>query len=279
MARAPPPSSKDDNEVETCSGQFFQKTICWFNFFAIVCALSLMGVGIFIAVDRNFLQELLGTEMYSSAAYLLIILGLALCVFGFLGCCGARRENKCLVITYMIGLIVLFLLLLITAIVAIVFRETMGVRMKNGMRRSLINYYGVSQSQVITDAWDVAQWRLDCCAVENQGWSMYNSSKWIYEVNTGLQPIMPGYQYVPQSCCVRDYFHHFVDVYTCTKTRLGPPGTQTGAKNDFLHYRGCYEAGYEFLATHAAVILGLGLCIGVSLLIGIIFAFCLLRHL
>ena len=48
---------------------------------------------------------------------------------------------------------------------------------------------------------------------------------------------MPGYQYVPKSCCVRDYFHHFVDVHTCTTTRLGPPGTQYGAINDYIYYR------------------------------------------
>ena len=36
----------------------------------------------------------------------------------------------------------------------------MGETMKKGMKRSLVQYYGVSQSQVITDAWDAAQWRV-----------------------------------------------------------------------------------------------------------------------
>jgi hypothetical protein len=67
-----------------------------------MCGLTLLGVGIWISVDRNFLSSLLRAELYASAAYLCIGSGIVIIVIAFFGCCGARTENKCLVVVVII---------------------------------------------------------------------------------------------------------------------------------------------------------------------------------
>ena len=45
--------------------------------------------------------------------------------------------------------------------------------------------------------------------------------------------------YVPRSCCVRDRFWRYIDVDTCQKWMVGPPGTLDpgSATNHVLYYQ------------------------------------------
>lgn len=61
-----------------------------------------MGVGIFVRVDGTLSMLQSGCDssyvhLYT-AAYILIGVGAAVVVLGFLGCCGAMRESACLLV-------------------------------------------------------------------------------------------------------------------------------------------------------------------------------------
>ncbi|XP_032374952.1 tetraspanin-8-like [Etheostoma spectabile] len=60
------------------------------------------------------------TDELLPALNLLIIIGAVTLIFGFLGCCGAFRENRCLLILFFVGLVLmLFMLLAVGALGAI----------------------------------------------------------------------------------------------------------------------------------------------------------------
>lgn len=45
------------------------------------------------------MNELLGTNLFSGAVYVLLVTSVAICLLSFLGCVGAGKEVKCLLLT------------------------------------------------------------------------------------------------------------------------------------------------------------------------------------
>lgn len=87
---------------------FIATLIC----FPCFCATKLagaviLGVGIWVKVDNSSLLGILEkvddapSQLYhlSSVGYVLIGIGAFLLVIGFLGCCGAIKESKCMLLT------------------------------------------------------------------------------------------------------------------------------------------------------------------------------------
>lgn len=56
-------------------------------------------LGLITLIDRNFLSELLGTNLFSGAVYVLVITSALVCMLAFFGCFGAVREIKCMLLT------------------------------------------------------------------------------------------------------------------------------------------------------------------------------------
>ncbi len=59
-----------------------------------LCGCTLLGVGIWIAVDRSFMATITGNPLYAVAAYIIIAGGGIIFIISFVGCCGALAENK-----------------------------------------------------------------------------------------------------------------------------------------------------------------------------------------
>lgn len=58
-----------------------------------------MGVGVWVAVDPAGFQDIVATKpVLSAGAYLLLAVGIALSLLGFLGCCGALRRSRLLLL-------------------------------------------------------------------------------------------------------------------------------------------------------------------------------------
>ena len=58
-----------------------------------------MAVGIWTCVDHASMERLLGTNLYMSAAYILIATGIVVVLVSFFGCLGAVKEIKCMLLT------------------------------------------------------------------------------------------------------------------------------------------------------------------------------------
>jgi len=75
-----------------------------------VCACLLLGVSIWMAVDRNFMTYIIGNNLYAAAVF--IVLGSCAIIFfvSFLGCCGVVKEQLFMLFVVSVICMTLFLL-------------------------------------------------------------------------------------------------------------------------------------------------------------------------
>lgn len=251
-----------------------------YNCLIFVCACILLGVSIYMAVDRNFMTVIIGNNLYAAAVFIVLASGAIIFFVSFLGCCGVVKEQRFMLFVYFIVLCIIAVFLFIAGILAIVFRTQIGDHVKSTMSDSLTESYGVGfeshTNRAITDAWDKAQERLQCCAVESNGWHVYRNSKWFSQFGARDDEQLTYEDqderpYLPQSCCVKDRLWRYVNLAVCQRWRLGPPGSPVdGAINRAVYYTGCYDAGVIYLKENAAVLITFALVIALLLIVGIV---------
>ncbi|KAL5006698.1 hypothetical protein ScPMuIL_015504 [Solemya velum] len=232
---------------------------------------ALLGIGIWMIVDKIFISDIIGTQLFTAASYLLILSGCVLLVVSFVGCAGTFQENACIVISYFACLVFLFILILIAAILAVAFRADLEEHMKNAMRETIIENYGndVMQNEdnrVKTAAWDDTQRRLQCCGVDDRSWSMYRQSVWFQEQ---LSRPKEEWKYVPESCCVyHELTHKYRNRNYCQTWQFGPPASRTTLEPIMILYfqrLGCYNAAKMFVTDQSVILVTIGFIFAVML--------------
>uniref|UniRef100_A0A0N5A9F5 Tetraspanin n=1 Tax=Syphacia muris TaxID=451379 RepID=A0A0N5A9F5_9BILA len=202
-----------------------------------VCGLSLIVAGTVLQLKYEGLLDILGDSRLATSVWFLI--AGALCAsLGFLGCCGAIRENYCLTLTFAILLSLLLLLETAAAITAYALHQPLEQSLSHQLRLGLPRY-NKTGSAGVTAAWDQVQRQFNCCGV-------YNSSDW--SVANIPDP--------PDSCCI-EY------------------KPECGKKRHNLQSSGCMERVEEWLLMNAAIIGGISAVVGCVQVIGICFACCL----
>jgi len=83
-----------------------------------------IGIGAWASLDKSF-DDIVGdnipgldTHALKQAAVLLIIVGVGIMLVGFLGCCGAMKENQCFLALFSICLFLVFCLMIAGAVLA-----------------------------------------------------------------------------------------------------------------------------------------------------------------
>lgn len=87
----------------------------FFNLLFWICGCVILGVGIYLKVTNNGNSI---TEQYLPSYDLMIAIGVIIMVLGFLGCCGAYKESRVLLILFFVFLLLIFILLLAAGISA-----------------------------------------------------------------------------------------------------------------------------------------------------------------
>lgn len=267
---------------------FYKYLLFVFSTVAWSMGCTLIGVGLWLIIDRNYLTHIIGSSLFEVAAYILLVTGCIVFFISMLGCVGSMMENKCLIFSYSICLIVIALGFFLGGLLAGVFRTQIGNKVKSIMEDTLKNRYGVDLHEEfnrdVTRAWDKAQEKLRCCSVNSKSWFMYRESKWfasfgkksIAEKEFSHEGQNP---YVPSSCCVRDEYYRSVNEKVCMTWNIGPPGQQEGALNRALYYDGCYDRGKEFIQEHTSIMIGLGITFCIVIATGILLSCCLIKNL
>lgn len=163
-----------------------------FNFVFWVVGAVVLAVGIWAKVDPNmshYVNVAGFGALISAAAVVLICVGAFIFITGFFGCCGAMKENGCMLLTYASILCFILVLQLVGGIIAIAFRGRLDESLKKNMENSLINQYSVDKA--VTEAWDAMQQTMKCCGA-NKGVADWQDSKWKESHKN---------QTVPNSCC------------------------------------------------------------------------------
>lgn len=179
-----------------CFG-FLKVMMFIFNGIIFLAGAAILGVGIWVKVGSGsilgFIQGIKDAppELYQvlNVGYLLIAIGAVLVIIGFLGCFGAVRESRCMLLLFFIIVLVIFVAQIAGAVVILVFKplaedliQKLGTQAVDSIKKD----YG--QNPDVTGLWNATMNTLKCCGFNN--YTDFTGSP--FEKNTHLYP---------QQCC------------------------------------------------------------------------------
>ncbi|XP_028307199.1 tetraspanin-8-like [Gouania willdenowi] len=130
-----------------------------FNLLFWISGCVILGVSIYLKVSKR--HQLNGAI---PGVDLLIAIGVIIMVLGFLGCCGAIRESRCLLLLFFVALLLIFILLMAAGIVGAVGES----KVKTWLKEKLEELVPLSdQPQNVRDDVESLQRELKCCGIVN----------------------------------------------------------------------------------------------------------------
>ncbi|OCT83680.1 tetraspanin-18 [Xenopus laevis] len=229
-----------------------------FNFFIFLGGASLLGLGVWVLVDPTGFREIIATTpLLFMGAYLVLAMGGMLFLLGFLGCCGAIRENKCLLVFFFMFILVIFLAELSAAILAFLFRENLS---KDFFAKEVKrHYHGENSTEVFSSTWNSIMITFGCCGVNGPE---------DFDDALRFRALHP-YDAVPEACCQREVQSRAGKIISRGDCLLG--------RENYQNRQGCYSVILNSVEPY--VYLAGALAIGVLAieLLSMVFAMCLFR--
>ncbi|NXM45223.1 TSN1 protein, partial [Gymnorhina tibicen] len=160
---------------------FIKVMMILFNLAIFLSGGTLLGVGIWVKVDGQSFLKIFGSLSSSvlqvvNVSYLLIVIGAILLVIGFLGCYGAQKESKCLLMMFFSVVLIIFIAEIAAAVVALVFTGLAETLLAGLVTPLLKEKYGVDDT--FTHIWNVTMTKVHCCGLNN--YTDFNNS-YFYE--------------------------------------------------------------------------------------------------
>ncbi|XP_008837215.1 CD63 antigen [Nannospalax galili] len=206
------------------------------------CAVGLIAIGVAVQVVLN--QTITHEATPGSLLPVVIIaVGAFLFLVAFVGCCGAYKENYCLMTTFAIFLSLIMLVEVAVAIAGYVFRDKVKSEFNKDFRQQMQNYLKDNKTAPILDK---LQKKFQCCGATNY-------TDW--ENVPGMTK-----DRVPDSCCVNI-----------------TEGCGTDFKKPMIHTQGCLEKIGIWVRQNILLVAAASLGIAFVEVLGIIFACCLLK--
>uniref|UniRef100_A0A669ETA5 Tetraspanin n=1 Tax=Oreochromis niloticus TaxID=8128 RepID=A0A669ETA5_ORENI len=195
----------------------------------------ILAVSIYLRVSKGGNKI---TDQYFPAVNLMIAIGAIIMVLGFLGCCGAYRESRCMLLLFFIFLLIIFILLVAAGIAGAVSQNKMQDWV-NEQLKSLVPLS--SQPQSVINDLENLQKDLKCCGIVN------GKSDWTS---------------VPESCRCN---------YTISATAT--PGAECGS--DRYYSTPCSTRIVNLMKENMVIVLGIAFGIAVLLIFGLAFSMAL----
>ncbi|GAA55584.1 23 kDa integral membrane protein, partial [Clonorchis sinensis] len=123
-----------------------------------ICALLLIIVGSWVQVKfSDYGPEL--QKVWQAAPIALIVLGAIILLVSFLGCCGAIKENVCMLYTYGVLLVILLIAEIVAAIMTVVYKDKIDPEIEKIFKDAVRDYPKPEIQQSI----DLIQKTFECC--------------------------------------------------------------------------------------------------------------------
>lgn len=214
-----------------------------FNLLFAVTGLIILIAGIKAKINSSPYIDLTDENFYTSAPVVLIIVGIIVFVVAFFGCCGAVKENHCMIVTFAVFLLIIFIAEMAVGIAGYTKHKDLETSILNHLN-STIEQYPVDKD--VAKTFDIVQTDLECCGINSP-------SDWAAH---GLP--------IPATCCSGAEITNGV-------------AAQCTTSSPSFHSEGCLNKLVAHLNDIALVLGGVGLGIAVVQLLGVIFACCLAR--
>ncbi|KZC11627.1 PREDICTED: CD63 antigen-like [Dufourea novaeangliae] len=212
-----------------------------FNLLFVITGVILLSIGLVIHGVYHSYQHFLDNK-FLSVPSLLIAIGAIIFFIAFFGCCGAVRENYCMIITFTSLLVIVFILELSGGISGYVLRARASTIIQDKMIDTMKMYRNSTEIALV---WDKLQREFDCCGT-------VNATDWNDSLNA-----------MPVSCC---------------DNQVGAIGTTNCTlSSSTLHHEGCYHKFLSFIGSHALQLGGVGIGIAIVQAVGIWFSIYLAR--
>ncbi|XP_011495693.1 PREDICTED: CD63 antigen [Ceratosolen solmsi marchali] len=222
------------------SSQCIKYLMFVFNLLFVITGIILLSIGSVIhSVYYNYHHFL--DDRFFSVPSLLIAVGSIIFFIAFFGCCGAVRENYCMIVTFATLMVLVFILELSAGISGYVLRNTASENIQEKMLETMKNY---NKSVDITEVWNKLQKDFECCGTNNP-------TEWTR---------LLGNDTLPTSCCPTQNLKDLGTISTC----------HINSTN--VYKVGCLPALESFVKAHAVQLGGAGLGIAFVQATGIWFS-------
>ncbi|XP_072000737.1 tetraspanin-1-like [Engystomops pustulosus] len=214
----------------------FLKTMMFiFNGIIFLGGIAVLGIGVWVKVDGGSFLKILGSAapqlmQVVNVGYLCMAVGGFLILMGFLGCCGAVKESRCLLMLFFIIILIIFIAEIAGAVVVLAFSSLSKIFIEylgNVAVKYLREDYG--NSNELTTVWNTTMKELKCCGFH--GYEDFNNSTYYR-----------NHQQYPSVCCA--------NVSPCQQYNVSS------------EVKGCFKAFEHFLSQNGKIVGGvaLGIC-------------------
>ncbi|RWS24089.1 hypothetical protein B4U80_13273 [Leptotrombidium deliense] len=172
----------------------FKYTLGIFNFIVLIFGILLIVYGAKNLKHPSSISKVVKTPEGSSKGC--IALGVMILGISFLGCCGAFRENQCMLITFSLIMLIFVVIELILGCALLAYKKEFKKLAKNGLEKMMKKYDSGKKNSTSTIVVDEIQKTFHCCGIND-------ANDWV----SWKKPI-------PTSCCHTD---KNATVSTCTE--------------------------------------------------------------
>ncbi|XP_022339766.2 tetraspanin-33-like [Crassostrea virginica] len=246
---------------------FFFNLLCWLFGGVII------GIGIWAYLEKQkyYSKEIESVyDVIFDMAIVFFVLGVIIFILGYAGCIGALRENIFLLKFYYFAMLAIFLILLVFAVLAFVFRDKFRQKLTSLLQDNLVITYQDDPDKQSTIDW--MQEELGCCGVNT--YRDWNKNQYYNCSNDGKGNPSPLACSVPHSCCrVQDILTPGVPNILCGNGVL-----KKGGDRSLIYTTGCIDAALSLVETELPFIGGVILGICFILLIAMFLSYILERQ-
>jgi len=195
--------------AEGCLSNVVKYALFLTNFLIFLLGVAVLGCGIWVLVDKpafldlfqqaeSMLPNLDGKfdiSLYTSAAYIIIVVAAIVTIVAFFGCFGAVKESKCMLGTYFVLILATFIVMVVGAVLG--YTGSIEETLKEPLKEALEQYRDTPGDDQAQDAykavWNQVQKELKCCGVED-------ARDWKNCAECGFGNAGAEYK-VPEGCC------------------------------------------------------------------------------
>merc|ERR1712223_2316077 len=161
--------SQEETKISGCLDSFGKYLILSTNLVFLLASLGVIGGGTYLEVQMGDYLEFASASMAPMrTSYCLNVIGAVMFIVSFFGCCGAYKENKCMIFTH-----ATFMTLITVVLVGIAVALAVGItdeNLKPGIEakmKELLQNYNKSEHAGVTKTLDFIQENLKCSGVSS----------------------------------------------------------------------------------------------------------------
>jgi len=272
--------------AEGCLSNVVKYALFLTNFLIFLLGVAVLGCGIWVLVDKpafldlfqqaeSMLPNLDGKfdiSLYTSAAYIIIVVAAIVTIVAFFGCFGAVKESKCMLGTYFVLILATFIVMVVGAVLGYTgsIEETLKEPLKEALEQYRDNPGNDDAQGAYKTVWNQVQKELKCCGVED-------ARDWTNCANCGFgQPGSTTYK-VPEGCCgweKMDGAWQETNENSMQACRTTPIPAGTPWDTDYKYaFEGCFTKIVTTIEDNQGIVSGVAIGVVAVMFLNMLFSF------